>query len=181
MGTQAYGCLCMCVCVHTRVCICRVCVYVCMCVYICAFAHVYRCMWKQQQTSAIVPQVPITLNSPCVGDYYSLIIHWLGAHWLTKLGWLVSEPQRSACLRLPTTGITSTCHHAWFFCVASKIKFKTTKLHSKHFTDWVLSRPQGVQWVLSGIHFLFISSASCPQHECPVLPCTPSHHACSIP
>lgn len=170
-------CVCVCVCTHVFV----YAEYVCMCA--CVYTHVLLHMYTDACENSSKPQLSfLTCQSPLTHPVLEIIIHWLfiGLE-LTKLGWLVSEPQRSACLRLPTTGITSTCHHAWFFCVASKIKFKTTKLHSKHFTDWVLSRPQGVQWVLSGIHFLFISSASCPQHECPVLPCTPSHHACSIP
>lgn len=81
----------VCVCVQVRVWCAGVCV--CVCMSMCA---------DRKSTSCIGLQVPPT----------SCSLAWR-SHM--KLGYLVTEPQESACLCLPSSGITSPCHNSQCF------------------------------------------------------------------
>lgn len=58
---------------------------------------------------------------------------FLGPGGLQLLGCLTSEPWRSFCLCLPTTGITDSCYCAQILYVLG-IELRASWLHGNHFT-----------------------------------------------
>lgn len=54
-----------------------------------------------------------------------------------RLSWLISEPQRSSCLCLPSAVITNTLHYTWLIYVNS-LKSNSGPLQLKYFIDWTI-------------------------------------------
>ena len=96
-------CVCVCVCVFVPVCAC-VCACLRVCVYVYARGHV-----------CVIPQAPPTFFFYLFLDRVS---HW-NSNLLTELSWLVSEPQGSACLYLPSVGIVGDITLSRLFHVGS--------------------------------------------------------------
>lgn len=100
----------------------HVCGYMCICVHVYMCAGTHACVYKWR------PKV----NFKAFILFLSLnLAHWPGAHPFSSTESLASEPQGPMYLCLPSTGITSVCHHAWVLGT----ELRSLHLHRSYFTD----------------------------------------------
>lgn len=118
-------------CIRHILCVCHVCSYMYM--YICM---VCKHMWRS--LSKFFRCYP-----PC------LLAQGLSLVWIapSRVGWLVSKPQMSACFCPPNTGIKNMCLHTQYFTWVLGIKLGSSCLFSKHSTSCVTS-PDPIRSIL---------------------------------
>jgi hypothetical protein len=84
-------------------------VCVCMCVAaVLVYVHMCACCGGPESALSVILMV----------QSISFLRWGFSLSWNSsgRPNWLAREPQRSTCLCLPSSGIASMCHHAWFLC-----------------------------------------------------------------
>lgn len=78
----------------------------------CGWVLVHMCLGTREHTWGFILQIPFT--SPSLTHIFSQI---LACSLPSRLGQLVVKSHRSPCICLPSTGITRTCQHDFFFFI----------------------------------------------------------------
>lgn len=117
--------------------------YVCpwLRVYASADVHACICICKSQLYVSIFWLSTLCFETVSLNGIRGSLVH---------LDWMVCESQGSSCLKLPSTRITSVCHHTWHFEWVLGIKFGSQACSAS--TLLTESSPQLIYTVIKVIH-----------------------------
>lgn len=114
------------------------CMYICI-MYICTYTWLNMCvqvhMYVQLDATGQLSYHSSKMQSILFFETGSLP----GLELMNVIHWLVSKSPGSPCFCLASARITSSCHHARLLYMGSGIWHGPSCVHSKDFTEWVIS------------------------------------------